>query len=152
MDPPSYPILKMTTDILEAVSFIHRSTDESCPPIRGMFSTLLDFSTMVIRDVLDNIGIVVEALDSASWRELIFKGIRGSVYRIGMRPTLWIPKRIVVVNGEKNRGFSVISTPQRTNDHSPNILYDIRSFPVVFHKFPVIRLFPIFDHLKVNEF
>ncbi|KII61974.1 hypothetical protein RF11_14285 [Thelohanellus kitauei] len=51
---------------------------------------------MVIRDVLDNIGIVVEALDSASWRELIFKGIRGSVYRIGMRPTLWIPKRLTI--------------------------------------------------------
>ncbi|KII62071.1 hypothetical protein RF11_02571 [Thelohanellus kitauei] len=43
------------------------------------------------RNVFDHNTIVVKGIGPVSWRIWIFKGILGSVYRIGMGPGFWIP-------------------------------------------------------------
>ncbi|KII72165.1 hypothetical protein RF11_10258 [Thelohanellus kitauei] len=66
---------------------------------------------MVIRDVFHHTAIVVKGIGPVSWRNWIFKGILGSVCRIGMGPGFWIPESVFVGNGElwKDPDYMVVS-------------------------------------------
>ncbi|KII65868.1 hypothetical protein RF11_04562 [Thelohanellus kitauei] len=65
-----------------------------------MFSTPLKFSMMVIQNVFDHVAIVVKGISPVSWRELVFKGISGYLYTIGMGPSFRILESVDMVNDE----------------------------------------------------
>ncbi|KII63963.1 hypothetical protein RF11_08100 [Thelohanellus kitauei] len=55
---------------------------------------------MVIQNVFDHVAIVFKGISPVSWRELVFKGISGSLYTIGMGPSFRILESVAMVNGE----------------------------------------------------
>ncbi|KII70140.1 hypothetical protein RF11_05186 [Thelohanellus kitauei] len=55
---------------------------------------------MVIRDVFDHITIVVKGTGPVSWRDLVFKGSPGSLYRIVMDSSFRIFESVAAINGE----------------------------------------------------
>ncbi|KII63361.1 hypothetical protein RF11_04091 [Thelohanellus kitauei] len=55
---------------------------------------------MVIQNVFDHVAIVVKGISPVSLRELVFKGISGSLYTICMGPSLRILESVGMVNSE----------------------------------------------------
>ncbi|KII74512.1 hypothetical protein RF11_10588 [Thelohanellus kitauei] len=51
-------------------------------------------------NVFDHVAIVVKGISPVSWRKLVFKGISGSLYTIGMGPSFRILESVAMVNGE----------------------------------------------------
>ncbi|KII61028.1 hypothetical protein RF11_01745 [Thelohanellus kitauei] len=105
---------------------------------------------MVIQNVFEHVAIVVKGISPVSWTELVFKGISGSLYTIGMGPSFRILKSVAMVNGEGPL-LRTLDVPQFSPHlqepvpNSPNVPYDICSCPFLFHQFLLLRSHSLFE-------